>query len=93
MEEIFDFLSSSIEIGETQLSFSVLELFLTLVLPTAAALVFYKLFLLVIKRLLNQAEMGEAGRRNIYRWTKIILRFLRIVLFIILTARLFGAEM
>jgi potassium-dependent mechanosensitive channel len=93
VEEIIGFITSPLKIGETVLTFSIVELLVTLVVPIVFSIIFYRILLLLIKRLLNQSQLNERLKENIYKWIRIILRIFIAVLFVVLLARLFGAEM
>ncbi|MCK5675294.1 MAG: mechanosensitive ion channel [Spirochaetales bacterium] len=83
---------NSLKIGVVEFPFTLLELLLELFLPVLLVFIIYRLLNMLIKRLLNKSKLKEALRIGIKLWTRRILRFGFIVIFLLLAGRLFGAK-
>ncbi len=85
-------LMNSLKIGVVEFPFTLLELFLKLLLPLVFIFIIYRLLNMGIKRLLDKSSFKEELVRGIKLWVKRILRFGFVISVFILTGRLFGAK-
>ncbi len=97
-EQVGSFLTNKILIGGKTLPFTPLSLFLEFLLPVILVFVFYRLALLIIRRVLKSSEiseetgLSEETKLKIIRWIKILFRIFFLILIAVLLSRLFGAE-
>lgn len=82
----------SLKIGVVEFPFTLLELLIELFLPIFLVFIVYRLLNMGIKRLLLKSKLKETLRSGIKLWTRRILRFGFIIIFLLLTGRLFGAK-
>ncbi len=85
-------LMNSLKIGVVEFPFTLLELFLKLLLPLVFIFIIYRLLNMGIKRLLDKSSFKEELVRGIKLWVKRLLRFGFVISVFILTGRLFGAK-
>ncbi len=85
-------LMNSLKIGVVEFPFTLLELFLKLLLPLVLIFIIYRLLNMGIKRLLDKSSFKEELVRGIKLWVKRLLRFGFVISVFILTGRLFGAK-
>lgn len=89
---VIDFLQSSAKINGESFPFTWGGLLLKFVLPIIVYIVFYKLVLLLVKRLLKKSSLKEKPKNRIFIWSRRILRILFAVLLVILVSLLLGAK-
>ena len=87
-----NFFRSTVQIAAEKLPFSWGKLIFQFLLPVALYFVFYKLILLLFKRIFRDSKMRNQVKKKVLLWIKRILRILFVVLVGILVGRLFGAK-
>lgn len=97
MEDILELLSEifteNIVLGVIEFPFSLLDLLLRAVLPLVVFFFVFKLIRLAFKKALARSRLKEETSGRIFRWIRIILRLIYLLLFAIFVGRLFGAEL
>lgn len=83
---------TTLTFGVVEFPFTLLELLLELLLPIFFLFIVYRLFNMGIKRLLNKSNFKENIKNGIKLWIHRILRVGFLLVFFILTGRLFGAK-
>ncbi len=86
------FFRSVVRLGSEKLPFTWGKFIFQFLLPVIVYFVFYKLILLLFKRIFRNTKMKEQVRKKALLWIKRIFRILFVVLIGILIGRLFGAK-
>jgi small-conductance mechanosensitive channel len=92
LQAVGDFLQTSISLGEETLPFTWGGLLLKFVLPVAAYIVFYKLVMLLVRRIFRKSKLQEETKTKIRVWIRRVLLILLVILIGILVGILFGAK-
>lgn len=83
---------TTLTLGVVEFPFTLLELLLELFLPMLLVFIVYRLLNVGIRRLIDKSSIKENIQNSIKLWTRRVLRFVFIVVFFLLTGRLFGAK-
>ena len=98
MRKILDFFNeifnTKLKLGkDLDLPFVLGDLVLKLIIPLLFSFAAYKLILLAMRRIFRSSKLKEEIAAKILRWTKIILRIILVLLFILFTFWLFGSNL
>jgi potassium-dependent mechanosensitive channel len=83
---------SNLRIGGQVLQFNLLTLIIRFVIPILITYFAIKLTMLLLNRLLEKTKFSEDIKKRIFRWIRIIFRIFLLILILMFTGRLFGAE-
>jgi potassium efflux system protein len=87
------FLLAPIDIGRFSFSFSPLEVLLQFILPLALLFVLARVLLVVLRRVvLKRMKIPEENKRRTYRYVRLTLRILVLIVLVFILFSFFGAE-
>ncbi len=92
LQDVWSFVTSNLSVAGRVLPFTLLEAFLTLVLPVVVLLLLKPLLGLLIRRALKGAKMKEETRERLRLWGRRIWQVFFWGAVLVLVLRLFGAE-
>ena len=93
MQDILNWITSNIKVGEIELSFSPLQAILRFVLPLTGIFVLYKVLLLITHKILEKPkELKKELKQSIYRYTRLTLRIIFLIITAVLIANFFETE-
>ncbi|OQY39966.1 MAG: hypothetical protein B6229_02770 [Spirochaetaceae bacterium 4572_7] len=81
-----------IQIAQYTLPFNLLELLVKFVFPVILLIVTYKLIVKSVRNSIAKSKLREDRKLAIVKWTRAVLQVLLLVVFVLLTINLFGAE-
>ena len=84
---------SPLSVGEFEFPISLLRLLLELVLPVILIIVFYRLLVLALGRVIRRSSWSEETGKRVLRWLKIVLRVVALLGIGSIVLRLLGAEL
>ncbi len=87
------FLTVSVHVGKSALPFSLLDIFLKLVLPILVYQIVWRLLSRPALRFVARLSVSRGARHRIHRWIRIIVRILFVLLALTLAATILGAGM
>jgi potassium efflux system protein len=93
IESLKSFLLAPLEIGRFSFFFSPLEALLQFVLPLVLLFVVARVLLLILRRvILKRLKIPEEKKKKIYRYTRLVLRIVVVIVLLFILFSFFGAE-
>ncbi len=94
IELLKELLTKNIKIGSSMvLPFSLGRMLIELFVPVIGSYIIYRIIIISLKKVLKKSKLKEEAVARIFRWVKIACRILIFILFVLFTARLFGARL
>lgn len=93
IKNILNWITSNIKVGEIELSFSPIQAILRLILPLTGIFVLYKVLLLITHKILEKPKkLKPELKQSIYRYTRLTLRIIFLIITAVLIANFFETE-
>jgi small-conductance mechanosensitive channel len=93
IDAVKSFLLSPLEIGGISFFFTPLEALLRFVLPLVLLFALIRLLLLIQRRVvLKRIKIPEENKKKVYRYTRLVLRIIGVIVVLFLLFSFFGAE-